>query len=59
MYGSQSELLAQGVDPKQLLGLISNTDSKKEREKFSINLQDDGRAFNIIILFLCLLHKQL
>ena len=39
MYGSQSELLAQGVDPKQLLGLISHTDAKEE---FSINLQEDG-----------------
>ena len=39
MYGSQSELLAQGVDPKQLLGLISHTDVKEE---FSVNLQEDG-----------------
>ena len=39
MYGSQSELLAQGVDPKQLLGLISHTDAKEE---FSVNLQEDG-----------------
>ena len=49
MYGSQSELLAQGVDPKQLLGLISHTDIKEERDQFSINLQDDSTYdFNII-----------
>ena len=42
MCGSQSELLAQGVDPKQLLGLISHTDVKEERDQFSVNLQDDG-----------------
>lgn len=43
MYGSQSELVAQGVDPKQLLGLISHTDPKEERDQFSVNLQEDGR----------------
>ena len=46
MYGSQSELLAQGVDPKQLLGLISHTDTKEERDQFSVNFQNDGRAIH-------------
>ena len=51
MYGSQSELLAQGLDPKQLLGLISHTDVKEERDQFSVNLQDDSTYdFNIIFI---------
>jgi hypothetical protein len=45
MCGSQSELLAQGVDPKQLLGLISHSSAKEERDQFSVNLQDqNGRV---------------
>jgi hypothetical protein len=40
MCGSQSELLAQGVDPKQLLGLISHSSTKEEKDQFSVNLQD-------------------
>ena len=44
MYGSQPELLAEGVDLKQLLGLITHTDSRSERDEYSISDQDDGRC---------------
>lgn len=64
MYGSQSELLAQGVDPKQLLGLISQTDQQRDkRDQFSVDTQDDGKSHlpplascrNLSSLFLLLL----
>ena len=43
MYGSQSELIAEGIEPKKLLGLISHTDVKKEEDQFSVDIQDDGK----------------
>ena len=42
MYGSQSELVAKGIEPKRLLGLMSQTDMKKDEDQFSINIQDEG-----------------
>ena len=42
MYGSQSELISQRVNPKQMLGMMSHTNLKKERNQFSVDFQDDG-----------------
>ena len=42
MYGSQSELLAEGVDPKQLLGLMSDGDTQEDKDQFSVHVQDVG-----------------
>lgn len=36
MYGSYSELVAQGVDPNQLLGLINSEKKDKDRDQFLI-----------------------
>ena len=62
MYGSQSELIGQGVNPKQMLGTMSHTNLKKDRNRFSIDFQDDGilliknESFNLN-LFACYSHR--
>ena len=48
MYGSQSELLAQGVDPKQLLGLMSDTDTQEDKDQFSVHVQDVGMCVSVV-----------
>ena len=48
MYGSQSELLAQGVDPKQLLGLMSDADTQEDKDQFSVHIQDVGMCMSVV-----------
>ena len=49
MYGSQSELLAQGVDPKQLLGLMSDADTQEDKDQFSVHIiQDVGMCVSVV-----------
>lgn len=51
MYGSQSELLAQGIELKQLLGLISHMDPQGDKDQFSVDIQAAGMscAFSLTV----------
>ena len=46
VYGSLPELVAMGVDPNQLLGLITHQKEEEDKEQFSIRedqeLEDEG-----------------
>ena len=48
MYGSFSELEAMGVDPNQLLGLISNEKEEEEKNRFLIVDEQDQEDEGIL-----------
>ena len=48
VYGSLSELSAQGVDLKQLLGLMNSPDSECKEDEFSITSQAGGMCMSIL-----------